>query len=252
LRIARGSLVVSVLLVAGTARAHPLVDEARASYENADFEGALDALSRAEASTELVLADLEALYDLRILVHLGMGDDEAVEADLRRLLSIAPAHEFGDATPPEVLEQASQVRTELGGPIRVVARAAPGTAGVRIEAEVRNDPSNVTRSVRIGVRRGGGVWRVVADTSTDVASGEAVEFYAEAVGPGGVVLATDGTRSGPRVWDGGASSGGVPWLWVGVGAGAVALIAVVVVVVATSGGGESERSQPSLPMVSFE
>jgi hypothetical protein len=229
--------------------AHPLVDEAQAKYEEADFEGALDALTRAEAGDGLTRADLVAVYELRILVHLGIGEDEAVGTDLRRLISIAPGHEFSDALPPEVLRRASQVREELGGQIAVNVRASPTTTGVTLAAEVTRDPENLTREIRIVSRRGDDAWQTTRGDSLELSGDEEVEYYGEAVGPGGVVLATHGTESHPRTW---GEGGGSPWLWIGIGAGAAAVVAltIVIIAVATSGGGD--QTSPTLPMISFE
>ncbi len=247
-RITAALLAACVALLPGVALAHPLLDEAQGKYEEADFEGALDALTRAEASQDLTRSDLVSVYELRILVHLGIGEDEAVDTDLRRLLTISPGHDFSDAMPPEILRRASQIREELGGQIGVTVRASPSAAGVSLSAEVARDPEQLTREVRIMSRVGDGRWQTTTGDSLELAGDQEIEFYGQAIGPGGVILATDGSEASPRTWDG--SNGSSPWLWIGIGAGvaAVAVLTVVIVVVATSG---SDQTRPTLPMVTF-
>jgi len=243
---------------AGVAHAHPLVDEARGKYEEAAFEGALDTLTRAEAADDLTRDDLVAVYELRVMVHLGMGEEDVIETDLRRLLSIDPSHDFGDGAPPDILRQASQLREELGGPIHVSVRASPGPAGLSLRAQVDHDPEELTRTIRIATRRGDSAWQSSRGSSLELPGGEHVAFYAEAVGPGGVVLAADGSEAEPRIWEGGDGDSdtddgeGPPWLWIGIGAGAAVGVAAIIIIIAVAASGSSDQTNPTLPMVSFD
>ncbi len=189
------------------------------------------------------------MYELRLLVHLGIGDDEAMDTDLRRLLTIAPSHAFSDAFPPEVLRRASQVREELGGRMNMTVRAAPTATGVSLTAEVTRDPENLVREVSIMSRQDGGEWQTTRSGSVELAGDARVEFYGQAIGPGGVILATDGTRNNPRSFGDGGSS---PWLWVGIGAGAAAVVAATIVIIAVASSGGSDQTSPTLPMISFD
>ena len=249
-----GSSLVALALPA-TVLAHPLVDEARASYEEADFEGAIDALGRAEAADDLVREDLEAIFGLRVLLGLGMGDEDMTEQALRRLLSLDPAHNFGDVLPPEVLEAAARIRAEQAGAVRVRVRARRGPAGLVIAAEADRDPTGLVRTTRVAARVGAAPWRRVDFAELSLPEPSApVEFYAELVGPGGVVIAADGSEAEPKRWTPPTEPGTteVPWMWIGIGAGAALVTGLVIVVAVVASGGESDLTNPTLPMVTFE
>jgi hypothetical protein len=246
---------IAALAPPATALAHPLVDEARASYEEADFEGALDALGRAEAADDLVRDDLEAIFELRVLLGLGMADEGMTEQALRRILSLNPAHDFGDLLPPEVLEAAARIRAEQAGALRVRVRARRSPTGLVIAAAVDRDPTGLVRTTRVAARVGTAPWRRVDFAELTLTEpSEPVEFYAELLGPGGVVLASDGSESEPKRWTPPTETNPaeVPWMWIGIGAGAALVTGLVIVVAVVASGGDSDLTNPTLPMVTFE
>ena len=229
------------------------LDEARARYEEADFDNALAALARAERGSDLDADGVVELFRLRALVHLGMGDQDAMRQDVRALILVRPSVELDATTPPEVLEAADEIRGELA-PLTIEASLEPTDEGARIDAAVHGDGADLVRSVRVHTRVAGGSWLTgEPPVSLDVPGGAQLSYRAEAIGPGGAVIAEDGTAASPLTWtssadvDAGGGGGGSPWLLVGIGGAAAVALGVVLVVVLTSGG-ENENTQPTLPV----
>lgn len=239
--VVAGTAATIASLVCQSASAHPLVDEGRAAYEQAEFVAALEALARAEAADDLVVQDLVELYELRAVVHLAMRNAEAMSADLRRLVAIAPDHSIDARAPPEVRRAFEDARSAAGGALRLVVEARSRASGVTISAEARNDGENLVREIRIVGRARGGEWETVSDAPLLVAGDGIVEYYVEAVGPGGAVLESRGTADDPLRAapedatapetdedDGGGPSG---WIFVGIGAGVLAAAGAAIALV---------------------
>ena len=249
---------VAAVSIASPAWAHPLVDEGRAKYAEADLSGALDAFARAEASSDLSLDDLLTLLETRVLVQRALGDEDAAARDLRWLASVAPGHELPSEAPPEMARELEDLRASRGGPIAISVEGHATDSGVVLRARVERDPDGMVREVRIHHRELGMPWVTTAATEARVPAGT-VEHWAEAVGPGGAVLATAASAEEPRRFsvedhDGGevaAGDDGVPlWMWIGGGAVAVGLVVIVAVLIG-SGGGESDQTRPGFPSVEF-
>lgn len=224
---------------------HPLVDEGRRLYEEAEFVAALDALGRAEAARDLAPEDLAVLFETRALVRLAMRDEEAMRADLRRLVAIAPDHRIGAGAHPDVMRALAEVRASGAGSPRVVATASASPSGVTIEARAENDWAGVVRSVRATGRvQGAAAWESATDAGLFVtaAAGDVVEYHLEAIGPGGVVVARSGSEAAPlRAGAGPAvAAGGGLEAWPFLVAGGAALLVgavIVIAVVMTQDGG---------------
>lgn len=263
----RGASLVLVLAaaVAGTpARAaadHPDLDAGRAQLEQAEFEAALAALERAARSDDLRRADVVELFELRALAHVALADVSALDRDIAALASIAPDHRFPPEAPPE-LQVMLDREAEAAGRLAVVGASVGTAAGVRLDAEVENDEGGIVRAVRVHVREGER-WRTLEPGTSVNASVRS--YYVEAIGPGGAVVASHGSREVPLAvetegaaaveWpdvfgnqgerdDDGGEEG--PWLWVGIGAGVAVALGVVLLVVLLSG---SEGTQPEAPVV---
>jgi hypothetical protein len=257
-------VAMAVLVVLGSvspAQAHPDVDAGRARYAQADFPGALEAFSRAEAADDLTRAELLDLLERRILIHLVQGDQPSADRDLESIRAIDPDHEFARDVPPEVVEA---FRGAEGAPLSVVVESAPRADGVDLTSRVENEPTGLVREVRLHYRVEGGPWEVTTDSSVHVGAsgGETLEFHGEAIGPGGAAIATFASADAPREVriateltaeeERPDDSGGFPWLWVGVGAAVLVAVVVVVVILAAGGGGDdAANTQPLYPMIEF-
>lgn len=243
-----------VLLAPALALAHPLVDEARARFDEAEFEASIRALDRAERAGDLSMDDLVQVLQLRILCEVALGRGNRVEDAAERILSLDPARSLGGEMPPEVHELADRIRARLGGRLSISASFDPDAG--RIITAIDHDPGRLVREVRIHSRRAGDE-RYRTTTGDEAEAPESpLEFYAQAIGPGGVVIATDGTAGEPRTHGAEAdfqtesSDGGVsPWLWIGLGAGVAAIAGVIIAIVVVASSEESNLSRPSYPAV---
>lgn len=242
-------------LTATTAvRAHEKVDEARVLYEEARFADALTVLGEAEAGDDLAREDLTELYVLRAGVHLAMRNDDAVRSDLARLHLVDPTFEFGRRASPDLVRAHREVQAESVGDLRLVADPSAVRGGVSVAASMEGDPLGMVRHVRI-FARADDEWQSTEESPLVVLTqGQSAEYYVQAVGPGGVVLAEVGSRAAPLRFD----LTGTPLdeappparskralVWGLVGA-AVALVAggVVLAVVLSNGGSDQTRVQP--------
>jgi len=210
---ASGSLLGSALICcalfapAATARAEVNLDSARVLYANADFAGTLVALDRAERAPMLTRAELGDLLALRAVTHFALRDAEACAGALAELAGVAPEHEWNQPTPPALLEAWAEARAHNRPPaitLRVRNRVGALEVAPRLEARLRDARGGAARLVRF-VR----VYVLAADGSISRAGVDTVEVprelaargfeaYAEALGPGGVVLARAGNSSRPR------------------------------------------------------
>ena len=255
-------LFALALAVPTVARAHPLVDRGRTQAVDADFEAALATFAAAEARDDLSRADLVRLLESRAYVHFATGDHRALENDVAMLAALSPSHRFDVSIPPEVRELHALAAEAAGERLHLEVEALELASGVvEVRALAVGDPGGLVGRVRVFVREAGGPWaeggggvRLPAPT------GARVEWYAEAVGPGGAIVANQGTaddperlgRSGSDTSSGslGEEDGGVPlWVWVTAGAGAVLL--GVLAVVLLSGGALTDDTQPSGPVLTM-
>lgn len=260
--LAAGAFALALALVPSVASAHPLVDQAEARFEEADFEGALEAFAQAELATDLTRNDLLLVYLRRALVHHAMGQLDAIDMDLFRLATLEPHYRLGREVPPQVRDRFAAQSRRVEERLRVKVEATEARGGVRIRAQVTDDLAALVTAVRFGVRTAGGVWQRSDGAALEV-MGEPdseLEFYAEAIGPGGAVLASEGTSTAPRrstievllappvvgpgPVDGGG--GGVPaWPFL-VGGGVLVAAALTVVILFATG--SSDSTQLSFPM----
>ncbi len=133
MRFGLGVFVGFVLFAAlpAAVRAHPLLDSGVASYEEADFAAALQALDAAARDAELSVEELLQLFELRALVHHGIGNESAMRKDLHRLVAVRPDHELGPLAPPPVQEAFQELRaTHRGAGLRIEERTENGVPTV--------------------------------------------------------------------------------------------------------------------------
>lgn len=263
MRRALAILGLATLQLAGssvTALAHPEVDEGKELLMEAEFERALEAFARAEEADDLTREDLVQLLGARCLAHLAMDDAGALRQDLRRLASLAPDHRWGREAPPELGEAFAQTLEVVEGTLSVRSRSEGVAGGVSVSAEAVADHGGLVRELRIFTRRGDGRWRRTRGTQAAPA-GESLDYYVEAIGPGGAVLAQEGSREEPVESEAALSGGSLvraddddegggisPWVWIGIGAGVLVAAGVVLAIVLAGSAGPS-GTQPESPLV---
>lgn len=119
LRPAIIALFAFIWLVPGLARAHPMLDRAVASYEEANFETALRTFDAAARNADLSVEELLELFEMRALVHHALGDRAAMRADLLRLSAVRPGYQLSRLAPPPVRSAFEEVREEGGVELRI-------------------------------------------------------------------------------------------------------------------------------------
>lgn len=235
------------------ARAHDGVDRARALLEQARFEDAYAEAVRAEGVGALTRADLIALLAVRGVAAHALGDAECADEALRDLAAIAPRHALGAEVNPQLRERFDRIRAEVT-PLSLVAREDTEGDPV-LRAEPAGDAQQLVRTIR--------VWAILGDTwretegelrlDADALRG-AVRWYAEALGPGGAVLARRGSREEPMVYLPPGVAGGddpAPWIGLGIGVGvALIVLAVVIGVVVVEDG--QRTTAVELPMIDWD
>lgn len=240
-------LVVVCGLPAGAA-AQASVDEGWRRVLDADFEGAMAAFDAAEAGP-LTRAELVRILEGRAFVHFARGDEDAVAAALVRLGAIAPEHRFAPETPPELRERFAELATS--GALELIVDVQIRDDDARLEARATGDPGGLVRHVRVGARvDDDGEWVTAQDEPLRLPfdRARALFFYGEALGPGGAVLARDGSRETPRLRPGEGSGDDVPWGWIGLGVGAAVAVAVVVaIVVVVAQPADTTPTAPTFP-----
>ncbi|MEM9190369.1 MAG: hypothetical protein AAGF12_14385 [Myxococcota bacterium] len=200
------------MVVPATAFAHPLIDEAQRLFSEADFEGALAAYTRAEDADDLSRDDLVDLYVSRALLHHVLENGDDVDIDMFRLATLEPDYSFGNQVPPAVVERFRTQAARVTDRVKVELQVETHAGGIRLQGIVQNDVTGMVRTVRLGVRKPGNAWTRRQNSALEFAtsSDETIEYYVEAVGPGGAVVASSGSSTHPNVSEVGVLLGGGP------------------------------------------
>jgi hypothetical protein len=250
-RIIEGAALVVLLVQGGvaTARAHDGVDRARALLEEARFDDALELADEVERGGGLDRAALLDVLEVRAVAAHALGRHADALTALRTLASVAPSHVLGPQVNPQLRERFDELRAETD-PLRVEVTEESDGAAVVLRAEVTGDTLSLVRRVDVNARTGD-EWRT-EEGSIRLEGDDLrvrVAWYAEAFGPGGAVVATEGTRAEPRIFvpSGVGEDGGLsPWIFVGIGAGVLVVAAVIIIaaVAASSGDPQTPVEQP--------
>lgn len=288
LAMLRGTLVLSfalAVLAPGRASAHPLIDQARDAYDSARHARALELLDRAEDGNDLSREDLVELLTLRAMAHRGRRQMDLAEVDLFRLASLDPEHRFGRRVHPALRRLFATVLDRIPGPIHLEVGAEREGEVVTVRASINDDVAALAQGFRIHARSVGGPWQTSphAELALSVMPDEAAEYFVEALGPGGAVIASEGTEAVPlrleasatRASDlggaggddggdtgsGGSETGGVTgdggdggieaWPFVVAGAVLAAGVAVALILVFTLPSDDTQLTPPAIaPLVS--
>jgi len=134
-------LFASLGAMPAPARAHPMLDRAVASYEEANFETALRTFDAAARNADLSVEELLELFEMRALVHHALGDEASMRADLRRLNAVRPSYELGRLAPPPVRDVFEDVRKN---------NASAGGVELRLDGEsLDGAPWMIARVLRV-------------------------------------------------------------------------------------------------------
>lgn len=278
-RLARQLGFLLALLAPGSVHAHPRVERAVELARMANFEAALHAFEEAEAAEDLQRDDLLELYEARALVHFALSNHVELEADLGRLASLDPERQLGGEFPPEIATTFRELAAEQPGLLTVVVTPSTDRGRIRLQAHTENDIRQLVTRTTIHGRVDGGPWRRLRGDTLEVdADGlSEIEYYAVAIGAGGVHVAALGSEESPEVFrlserPPGPPNGGVvdpttptippaavvappreqdpeprrAWIWWTVG-GSVAAAGIVTALVLSLGGTTYSSPQPTWP-----
>jgi len=215
---------------------------ARASdaFARAEFAAAVEAYDEAAAGEGLTRPQLLELLSGRAIAKHAERDVAGAEQDLVALLSLDPLAELGEMAPPALQRELARLRGELRGPLAIEVVAEPIPDGFVVRTVVREDLAALVRQVRVSWRTDEG-WASATGAEVRVPVRPSLEYFAEAIGPGGAVLAQEGSEAEPLVARAAITAAppveapprgdDVP-LIVGLTAGAVVIAAVVAIVLA--------------------
>ncbi|MCB9611390.1 MAG: hypothetical protein H6721_09090 [Sandaracinus sp.] len=182
------SLFVLVSTVhVGFARAQT-VDEARAAYEDARFEAALEALDRTFEASRLSVRQVADALELRALAAFALQDREVHDLALRQLAALQPNRVLAAETPPDVRARWEELRTTV----------EPFDARFEVRREgddviaivIANDVEGLARTYELTLE-GGGQRTTSEGLRARVRSpeGGSYSLVVTAIGPGGAMLA---------------------------------------------------------------
>jgi hypothetical protein len=207
LALARSSALVFSVVFANAAGAQdspsqeaPSLARASALIEDADFEAARAVLTELAAGEGFSERDVLVWLALSALVEFALTGTPP-EDELGALLAFDPAHSLGESVPPDLRDALDDLRDREHPPVEIAVEATSSRGRYRLRAAVANDGAGIVREPRVYARAGGErEWRASEGgvLTLDTAADE-IAYYAEAVGPGGAIIARQGSADAPLV-----------------------------------------------------
>ena len=232
--------------------------EGKKHLDFAEFEAALASFDAALAAPDYDKATLIEIYAMRAVAFFALENIAAAEMSIAALLSIDPEQPPRASYPPQLQRVFARIKGETDGAIGVSASVENQADGVMIRTTVMRDAAAIVQKVIVYYRPAGDPqWKQIPGRSVRVplTIDQSVEYFAQAIGPGGVILASQGADEKPltatRTAPVEKNSGGQPvssapvWPWIVGGAALIAAaVAVVLVIVLTSSPSETQLSAP--------
>ncbi|MBW2465344.1 MAG: hypothetical protein JRH11_27095 [Deltaproteobacteria bacterium] len=226
---------------AAAAQLDPEVERAREEALSGEFDQASARLEVALLRDDLSRQDLITMYEARVFISYAGGDRSALVADLERIAALDPEHSFDpNYYAAEVTDAFAETVRNRAGRLALEAEALLLASGdLEIRSEIHNDPGDLVQNVQIYGRAVGEDWeRGEGSLRTEISGDQGAEYYAQAVGPGGAIVATHGSEGAPLLFEGegGGAGEAVPlWVWIG-GASVIVAAVIIIAAVAASGG----------------
>jgi hypothetical protein len=245
------------LSTASAARAQ--LGPARAALAEADFERAERAFGRALAAPAITRDELVAILEGRAMARWALGDEAGARGDLAALGSLEPAHALPPEAPPPLVSALAEVARER---LAIALLWEEHEGEVFLHVAIRDDAAHLVERVRVHARNTDG-WAVTEERDVAVPSprGARPEVWVEALGPGGAVLAQEGSASAPvsrgaerrseartTLADPEAERDDSA-LWIGLGVGAAVVLAIAIGVGVAVGTAQSDLTQPAAPVL---
>lgn len=190
--------ILGLGLPCNQALAHPTLDEAKRLVTELEFDAALASFQAAIDSSELTRSELVDLLSERTLVLQALHREAELVQDFVWLAAIAPEHILDMRAPPAMVAMWKSVRDQARGALGVKLSHEMSGGEFRLRAELTGTVPEGARA-RIGVRDAAGKWDVSEGPERVGPLADPVELdvYAQALGPGGLIVAQDGTAESP-------------------------------------------------------
>jgi len=173
-----------------------------------------------------------------------------MQLDLGRLAALEPDHHFGKEVLPQVSKTFDRLRLEVE-PLKLELWLRMQRDRLEIAAQYGHPPADLIIDDRVYVRLRGQAWRSASGRiAIENPERQPVEYYAEAFGPGGALLITEGSRDRPLNFLYGAprasaASGKTTLLWI-LGGSALLFAGATLVLVATMSHNDAPPSEAAL------
>lgn len=183
-------------LPASTRAQSPHLDAGIEAYEQGEFEAARDELDQAQQEDALDRGALVRLLVHRVLVAQPLGDDVLLETALLQLASLDRDALAGRA-PPALMRRFEAASEQAGESLLAVNVAIQANEDeVVFRASTQGDTGALVERIRLRTRVASGEWLEASSNTTTLPRG-AAEYIAQAIGPGGAILAEAGTEAAP-------------------------------------------------------
>jgi hypothetical protein len=179
---------------AATAYAHPELERGKRLAYELDLEQAVSAFDAAVASGALTRTELLELLRERVLLLYALKRETALRSDLTWLSALDPEQKLDLRAPTELIALWTSIRDQGHGPLRLELatrmRDVPQEVRLEARAELTGTVPEGART-RISLRRKQELWRsqLGGAMHDQGAPGDSMQLYAEALGPGGTVVA---------------------------------------------------------------
>lgn len=256
-------------LVSAQTNVDSVLASAEARYNDGYFSEALQEYQRVARMARLTRAQLHSSLVGQALAHYAQGDAAAVTQAVSRAVLVDPAFRIPRSFPPAIQREFEATAVRAHAPT-VTCTASGVEGGAQVRGAALGEVYGLEVHLRLQFRWSGETSFQSADavSATLVGGGSAVECVASLIGPGGVVLATDGTNVSPHnlpvvVPEPGGEvrppSGSDDTIWIVLGiSGGVLLVgaAVITAVVIANQPPDTQLGPPTLsglsaPLVSF-
>ncbi|MFK8000050.1 MAG: hypothetical protein AB8H86_10650 [Polyangiales bacterium] len=196
-RVCIGLAALAILALPVSAQAQsPHLDAAIEAYEQGEFAAARDELNQAQQEDPLDRGAFVRLLVHRVLVAQPLGDDVLLETALLQLASLDREALEGRA-PPALMRRFEAASEQAGESLLAVNVAVQANEDeVVFRASTLGDTGALVERIVLRTRGTDGEW-LEASGNTATHPRGAVEYIAQAVGPGGAVLAETGTEEAP-------------------------------------------------------
>ncbi len=186
--------------VPASAFAHPQLEQGKRMFAELELDAALVAFQAALDSGELTRAELVELLSERALVLHALHRREELIADFVWLSALAPERILDMRAPPALVAMWTSVRDQGRGVLGVRLEHEASASALKLRAEFTGTVPEGARA-RIGLRLPGEEWSFVdaGEHRLSVTQAAEYEVFAEALGFGELVVASDGTREAPKL-----------------------------------------------------